>query len=310
MRQDVADRRTVLAAPLHIPGHQTREQDGRLTLAGGRVLSYGLLGAEQGDVVVVLDGPGSRGMARAMSPFAAALGLRLLAPDRPGFGGSTSAPGRAITDWPHEHAALLDALGVQRAGVVGHSGGTPYALAAAAALPDRTPRVALLAPVAPVHGDRAARDELGTDLRRALAVAPRAPWLLRLALRAASRRVARNPEKAARRIIRESPPADAEVLRDPAIREMHVRTSGEILAHPDAVAAEIGLLAGPWGVSPRDVRAPVAMWSGAADRTHPTAHARRLATAIGGVPVHVVPEAATFGLRPRFEDVLRFAAAG
>ena len=62
-----------------------------LALADGRTMSYGLYGADDGPLVVVLDGPGSRGLARAADGFAKDLGIRLVAPDRPGFFESTYA---------------------------------------------------------------------------------------------------------------------------------------------------------------------------------------------------------------------------
>jgi pimeloyl-ACP methyl ester carboxylesterase len=73
----------------------TPELEAAIELAGGRTLSYGVLGDPDGAAtVVVLDGPGSRGLARAAGPAAAERGLRLIAPDRPGFGRSTPRPGR------------------------------------------------------------------------------------------------------------------------------------------------------------------------------------------------------------------------
>src|SRR4051794_1879020 len=102
------------------------ERDGVLDLPGGRRMTYALLGAPAGPLVVVLDGPGSRGLARAASPIAAELGLRLAAPDRPGWGATTLDPKRGIADWPADHAALLDALGEDSAGIVSQSGGTPF----------------------------------------------------------------------------------------------------------------------------------------------------------------------------------------
>src|SRR4051812_17711522 len=106
-----------MSQPLHLPD--------------GRKLSYGIYGAETGPLVIVLDGPGSRGLARAASPIAAELGLRLVAPDRPGWGETTLDARRGIADWPDDHAALLDALDADGAGILAQSGGTPFALAAA-----------------------------------------------------------------------------------------------------------------------------------------------------------------------------------
>ena len=69
-------------------------------MADARELTYAFHGASSGPTIVVLDGPGSRGMALAGAPAAAELGGRLLAIDRPGFGGSTPAGSRGIAEWP------------------------------------------------------------------------------------------------------------------------------------------------------------------------------------------------------------------
>jgi pimeloyl-ACP methyl ester carboxylesterase len=67
-----------------------------LVLADGRTLGYGLYGAADGPLVVVLDGPGSRGLGRAAAASADRLGITLLVPDRPGFGASTPVRRRSI----------------------------------------------------------------------------------------------------------------------------------------------------------------------------------------------------------------------
>ena len=104
------------------------------------------------------------------------LGLRLLVPDRPGFGQSDPKPGRGLLDWPADAAGLLDALDVGPFAVVGASGGGPYAVACGVALADRVSRVALVAPAepddAPAHGfvprDPAALRERGETMARLL----------------------------------------------------------------------------------------------------------------------------------------------
>lgn len=306
-------------------GAPSDERDGVLRLADGRTLTYALLGAgpeagdggaqraagpEAGDggapLVVVLDGPGSRGLARAAAPAASALGIRLVAPDRPGAGGSTAAPGRTIADWAEDHAALLDALGAERAGVLAQSGGTPFALAVGAALAARTSGLAFMGAVAPLD-DPAAFAETGRQLRTALTLARRAPWLLRLGLRASARGARRDPERAARRFAKGLPAADAKALADPALWALHVRATAEVLARPDGFADEVRLLAAPWGVDPAQITVPAAFWSGDGDTIHPTSHSRRLAAQLHGAAVTVVPDTATFGLLPHYPDALRFA---
>ena len=288
------------------PQFTAPERDAEIELPGGRRLSYATFGAPDGPVIVVLDGPGSRGLARAAAATAAELGLRLVAPDRPGFGSSTQPRAYEIADWPRDHAALLDALGVQRAGIVAQSGGTPYALAAAAALPARTSGLALVAPVGPL-AEPAMRATSGAQLRRGALLGRRAPWLLRLLLAAAGRQSRKDPEGAAAKVAADLPPGDAAIMRDPSNWAIHQRTTAEILSRPGAVAREIARLARPWGIDYAAIDMPVALWSGDRDEVHPTAHANRLAELLHGAPVHVIPGAGTFGLMPHYADALRFA---
>jgi pimeloyl-ACP methyl ester carboxylesterase len=82
-----------------------------------------------------------------------ARGARLIAYDRPGYGGSTAARGRTIGAAALDAAAIMDALGVQRFATWGVSGGGPHALACAALLPDRVTAACSLAGVAPFDAD-------------------------------------------------------------------------------------------------------------------------------------------------------------
>lgn len=297
-----------LASILARPQFSAAARDGELALSGARRLTYTLFGAAAGPLVVVLDGPGSRGLARAAAASAERLGVRLVAPDRPGFAGSTQVDGDRIAAWPGDHAALLDALGARRAGILAQSGGTPYALAAAAALGSRTTALALVAPIGPLN-ERAMRRSAGAQVRRGATLGRRAPWLLRLALAAAGRQAAKDPEKAAAKIAADLPPRDAEIMRDPANWEIHQSSTAEIFARPDALAREIARLARPWNVDLAAIDVPVALWSGDRDDVHPTSHARRIAELLpGAAPVHVVAGAGTFGLMAHYGEALRFAA--
>jgi pimeloyl-ACP methyl ester carboxylesterase len=297
-----------LATILARPQFTAEEREGELTLPDGRRLTYAMFGAAAGPLVVVLDGPGSRGLARASAAAAQQLGLRLVAPDRPGFAGSTPIDADRIAAWPGDHAALLDALGARRAGIVAQSGGTPYALAAVGQLGSRTTAVAFVAPIGPLH-ERAIRRSAGTQVRRGAVLGRRAPWLLRLALTGAGRQAAKDPEKAAAKIAADLPPRDAEIMRDPANWAIHQRATAEIFSRPETVASEIARLARPWNVDLAAIDVPVAMWSGDRDDVHPTSHARRIAELLPGEPpVHVVQGAGTFGLMAHYGEALRFAA--
>ncbi|TKX76077.1 alpha/beta fold hydrolase [Halorubrum sp. GN11_10-6_MGM] len=119
------------------------------TLPDGRTLSYATGGDPDGFAAVVHHGtPGSRLFGALLSEPAADVGVRLLVPDRPGYGRSSSPPDDwSWRDWPDDVGGLLDAESVDRAGALGFSGGGPFALAAAG--DDRVARVGLVSTVVP-----------------------------------------------------------------------------------------------------------------------------------------------------------------
>jgi pimeloyl-ACP methyl ester carboxylesterase len=86
---------------------------------------------------------------------AARLGLRWLGYDRPGYGGSSARPGRDVASCASDMALIADRLGIERFAVMGHSGGGPHALAAAALLPDRVVAAVSIAGLAPYDAEGA-----------------------------------------------------------------------------------------------------------------------------------------------------------
>jgi pimeloyl-ACP methyl ester carboxylesterase len=213
------------------------EMNAEITLPDGRTLSYMQAGADIGPVVTVLDGPCSRGLGRALAPTARELGIRLLIPDRPGIHGSTAQPGRTIADWPADQLALLDALGIDRTGVVTQSGGTGYGVAVAASAPHRLTGLALLGGLAPMNS-RKARKDAGKQLRTAVLLARKAPFVLKAGLKQSYKKL---PGSA----IAQVPAADRPFLEDPFIRDIHLNTMREFLGTPDAAIEEIRLLTRP-----------------------------------------------------------------
>lgn len=113
-------------------------KDAHVVVGEGRVLAYTEIGRPGGPCVFFFHGaPMSRLHLVALEERFAARGLRVVSPDRPGYGRSSPQPGRSLAGWPADVAALADALGVDRFLVAGHSSGGPYALACAALLGER-----------------------------------------------------------------------------------------------------------------------------------------------------------------------------
>lgn len=254
------------------------ETEHRIRLRDGRVLACLELGAPAGRPVIYCHGcPGSRIEARLAASAAAQLGLRLLAPDRPGFGQSSFQPGRTLGAWADDLRALADRLGLERFAILGVSGGGPYALACAARLSERLDTVALAAPLGPLEGPRALSDMLALS-RLALALAVRIPPLARFAARLAVWWIRRSPERVPSLMGHGAPAADRAALADARYGAILAATLREALRQGGRGAAwELTLLARPWDFGLEEVRVPVRIWQGLADPVVPPAMARRLA---------------------------------
>jgi pimeloyl-ACP methyl ester carboxylesterase len=119
-------------------------------LPDGRSLEVAVSGPDGGIPLVVHHGtPGERSQYAPFAAAAAAQGLRYVTYSRPGYGGSSRQPGRAVADCAADTAAMLAHLGADRCYTVGGSGGGPHALACAALLADRVLACATVAGVGP-----------------------------------------------------------------------------------------------------------------------------------------------------------------
>ena len=86
--------------------------DTTMTLPDGRVLGYTDLGAQDAPLVIYFHGaPSTRLDLVAYDEAFASLDVRVVCPDRPGYGTSSPQPGRQLQDWPGDVAALADHLG-------------------------------------------------------------------------------------------------------------------------------------------------------------------------------------------------------
>jgi pimeloyl-ACP methyl ester carboxylesterase len=88
-------------------------------------------------VLVVHGTPGGSDSSVAMGRFLVDAGFEVIAPSRPGYLGTPLDGCQSIDDQAELLAALLSALGVQRAGVLAWSGGGPSAYRLAVRHPDR-----------------------------------------------------------------------------------------------------------------------------------------------------------------------------
>jgi pimeloyl-ACP methyl ester carboxylesterase len=124
-----------------------------LQLGDGRNLHAYHTGADEADGrLTVFWHHGSPNIGAPPEPLfstADRLGIRWVAYDRPGYGGSTPRPERDVASAADDASAVADALGIERFALMGHSSGGSHALACAALLPERVLGVLVVAGMAP-----------------------------------------------------------------------------------------------------------------------------------------------------------------
>ena len=131
---------------------EARPEIGASVLAAGIATNYLEAGDPSAPPVLLLHGSGPGVTAYAnwrLTIPALATRVRVLAPDLVGFG-FTERPDTVVYDmdtWVGQVVGLLDALGIERASVVGNSFGGALALRLAARYPDRVDRLVLMGSV-------------------------------------------------------------------------------------------------------------------------------------------------------------------
>lgn len=141
-------------------------------------------------------------------------GLRVIAVDRPGLGGSDRQRGRRILDWPADVTTLADALGLGRFAVLGYSGGVPYALACAQLLPECVVTAGIVACVGPdeIAGLVAGLDAAVAKIRR---TSRSRPWLAKVTWAGVRMAVRRYPQRVLAQTADALPDPDRRALDNP-----------------------------------------------------------------------------------------------
>lgn len=115
-------------------------------LSDGRTLAYLDIGNPEGRPLFYFHGgPGSRLEGFLFDELCWKLEIRMIAPDRPGFGLSDLQENRTYLEWPNDVRELADQLGIDRFAVLGWSSGGPHAAAVAHGIPHRLSVVAIVA---------------------------------------------------------------------------------------------------------------------------------------------------------------------
>ena len=113
-------------------------------------MGFAEYGDPEGNPVFFFHGtPGSRLQAADFNDAALAKHCRFFGIDRSGMGLSSLNKQHTLLSWADDIRELADHLNINQFSIIAHSGGAPFAMACAYAIPQRITRVAIVSGLAP-----------------------------------------------------------------------------------------------------------------------------------------------------------------
>lgn len=262
-----------------------------IRLPDGRILMYAEYGVPNGKPVFYFHGlSGSRLEAAILNSndFAKA-GIRLIAPDRPGMGGSDFQPGRGFSHWPADIVTLADRLALRKFGVLGVSGGGGYVSACARLIPERLSAAVIVSGAGPMDTPEA-RGAFPVMGRLMWWLAARSVGVMGIFLNLTKPRNLSDPDKVRRQLLTRMPPVERAVFDKPGRLEAFIASGMESMRQGvKGIAWDTHIYARPWDFRLEEVCFPVRLLHGEVDLNVPVAIACQVAAAIPGCQATFYP---------------------
>jgi pimeloyl-ACP methyl ester carboxylesterase len=276
-----------------------------LTLPDGRDVEVLESGSGERALVFLWGTPGGAVPDPHFDEVAERYGLRVLQPNRPGYGQSSPQPGRRIVDLVADVQSVLEQLGIDEVVCMGGSGGGPHSLAMAAHLPQCRAAAVLVSP--------APRDAEGLDFYDGMAASNQEEWRLadlgEAAVRPWLEKVVADQETTGGDNFAEQfadciAPQDRAVLDGPGAA---LRTARFTKAVEHGIEGWLGddiAMTTPWGFALESVRRPVAFWAGRADQFVSYRHSLWMAQRVPTADLHVLADEGHLSLRMHHMDAV------
>ncbi len=266
--------------------------EGNVAVGGDRQIGFAEFGDPRGRAVFWLHGtPGARRQIPVEARlYAERKHIRLIGVDRPGIGSSTPFQYRNVLAFAEDLRTIADVLGIDEMAVIGLSGGGPYALACAAAMPERVVVTGVLGGVAPTIGPDAISGGL---MSLGSALAPLMPIIglpLRLAAVSLIQMIRPLGSRAVDMYGRVSPEGDRRLMARPEFKAMFLddllNGSRKQMAAP---FADVVAFAKDWGFRLDEVKVPVRWWHGDKDHIIPFAHGQHVVSRLPDAELYALP---------------------
>jgi len=267
---------------LHAPCYHQQ-----MTLQDGRLLGYADTGPRSGTPLFLMHpSTGSRLHHHPDETILFENKIRLITPDRPGFGLSDPNPTASILNYADDLCELADNLGLDKFSLTSYGGGAPYALACSVTLSQRVLQTILISPVSP-FGDKS----LFSTNKRLGKLAFHFPSAARPILKFMTRSLLIDPAGYYKQVYGHACESDVAGFSEPEVTDGILLAMREGMRQgPTALSNDLQLISQDWGIDFSHVTQPITIWHGTLDQHVPIEAVRQLHQALGNASLTEIKE--------------------
>lgn len=282
-------------------------KENTIHLKDGRTLAYTEHGDLSGKPLLFFHGnPGSRLICHPDQSIAQGLGIRIITPDRPGFGLSDYQKNRTLLDYPDDMGELADSLGLDTFAVCGISAGGPYAAACAYKLPERVKKASIISGISPINR-KGCYEGMHLLWRITFVMSKVLPFkLLQPIVWIQTRKILKKPDELIEQFASILSDSDKEVLARPEIRKNFIENQTEAIRHGvKGWTHESKIVVSPWGFQLEDIQIPVSLWYWEDDLIIPPQMGRYIESKIPHCDAHFLLKGGHLSIFDHFEEILQ-----
>lgn len=276
-------------------------------LPDGRQLEYFVAGDPNGTPILFIHGMmDGYQLTPAIKQAAAKYSLKIIAPARPGYGGSSidDAPGEPEDKFAEDVMVLMDQLKLKKCPFIGHMGGSAYVFAFADKFPGHISQIFNIAGSAPFTNEKQLAQISPNHSRMAMTY-KHLPNLFPMFLRAGVAVLERRGEEAFLRVLYGKSPIDFDVARIPANTQVLNEGFRVSAMHGHkAFMIDIKVLTSDWSRYCENIRCPITLVHGVHDHVVPIARIREFSDSLQGAELIEYQDSGQLVLYQRPDEVL------
>ncbi|MDG2123031.1 MAG: alpha/beta hydrolase [Verrucomicrobiales bacterium] len=289
------------------------QEDLEIHVPGYGEVAVAEYGDPSGRPILFLHGwPSSRIQGRLCDADGRRLGLRIVAFDRPGIGGSEGCGVEGLADWPGFVEALVGALGIAgKVSILAVSGGAPFVYACGWGLAERLELAAVVCGAVPLAYVRDRRAVM-LPYRVLMWARESVPWALAGIMQAAGLLTGlKVTHPVAWAMLRFLPVTDREVMAEPLVHDCVMGSFREALrGGVDGILGEAAVFVDEWPFGLEEVRFPIRFWHGELDNNIPATLVREVVGQLPDAEVKWYPDEGHYSIAAgRIGEVLEWMAS-